>query len=79
MRLGLEKAAQAKKSAPWKVEIAARVRQETGAAIVWLAEALSIGKTGNRGSGRVLLIFGLIRILGPRFSAYGAKTSDRIS
>jgi REP element-mobilizing transposase RayT len=40
----LATAAQARKSAPWKVEIAARVRQETGAAIVWLAETLSMGK-----------------------------------
>jgi hypothetical protein len=35
--------------------------------------------SNQKGSGRVLLIFGLIRIFVPRLSAYGAKTSDRIS
>lgn len=32
------------KSAPWKLELARRVRKETGASWVWLSENLSLGK-----------------------------------
>ena len=39
----LEEAKAALKSAPWKVELAGKLRQESGAAITWLAETLHMG------------------------------------
>lgn len=42
-----EEAEQAALSALWKVELAARLRKETGAAITWLASALSMGSPNS--------------------------------